>query len=143
MLIFQCHQLFWSGQTNQFETEGFVPYLMEGCENIQVENEEHLSPNHQNSIPSPGFRQRSLSLPSLNNCSSWIPVLILVPVRLGRDEKLNPIYANCLKSFLATETCMGIIGGKPKHSLYFIGFQVPILVLLNLKFFCPADYMFW
>ena len=66
-----------------------------------------------------------MSVPSLtHHGSSWLPVLVLIPVKLSRESRLNPIYANCLKSFLATETCVGIMGGKPKHSLFFIGFQV-------------------
>lgn len=54
--------------------------------------------------------------------SHWKSLILLVPLRLG-TEKLNPIYSDCLKAMLSLKNCIGIIGGRPKHSLYFVGFQ--------------------
>lgn len=61
---------------------------------------------------------------------NWKSLILLVPLRLGA-EKLNSIYANSLKALLSTEYCIGIIGGRPKHSLYFIGFQEDKLIHLD------------
>jgi cysteine protease ATG4 len=59
---------------------------------------------------------------SLYSSPSWKALILLVPVRLGA-EKMNSVYGSCLTALLTLENCIGIIGGRPKHSLYFVGFQ--------------------
>lgn len=62
--------------------------------------------------------------------SHWKSLILLVPLRLG-TEKLNPIYNDCLKAMLSLDNCIGIIGGRPKHSLYFVGYQEDKLIHLD------------
>jgi cysteine protease ATG4 len=68
---------------------------------------------------------------SLHSACSWRALILLVPVRLGA-EKLNSVYGPCLTALLTLENCIGIIGGRPKHSLYFVGFQGKSLEICKL-----------
>ena len=67
--------------------------------------------------------------------ASFTPCLILVSMRLGSDEQLNEVYINSLKACLDMDKCVGIIGGKPRHSLYFFGYQGLFCVLCFSKAF--------
>ncbi|XP_019867366.1 cysteine protease ATG4D [Aethina tumida] len=60
----------------------------------------------------------------------WKSLILLIPVRLGA-EKFNSIYEPCLTTLFSLKQCIGIIGGRPKHSLYFVGYQDDKLIHLD------------
>lgn len=67
----------------------------------------------------------------------WKSLILFVSVRLG-NEKVNRFYIPWLKSLLEYEHCIGIIGGRPKHAVYFIGWQDEKLIHLDPHFCQPS-----
>lgn len=64
-------------------------------------------------------------------------VLILVPLLLGLDS-VNPVYFESLKRFFEIPNNIGIAGGRPKSSLYFIGTEGDNLIYLDPHYTRPA-----
>jgi cysteine protease ATG4 len=60
-------------------------------------------------------------------------VLVLLPVRLGIDQ-INSYYYKSLLHFLSLKQSVGIAGGKPSSSYYFVGYQDQDLFYLNPHF---------
>jgi cysteine protease ATG4 len=60
-----------------------------------------------------------------------------MPLRLGLD-KLNPQYLEPLIRALRIKQCVGMIGGKPAHSLFFVGSQGQNLLYLDPHTVQPA-----
>ena len=80
------------------------------------------------------YKQDIIDMCMENSKDVFKPCIILISVRLG-GEDLNEIYIPSLKAFLEMDTCIGLIGGKPKHSLYFIGYQGELIYFKLIKKF--------
>ncbi|KAN0014642.1 hypothetical protein ACTFIU_000960 [Dictyostelium citrinum] len=61
---------------------------------------------------------------------TWEPLLILIPMRLGLDG-LNSIYHTSLLEIFKFPQNLGVVGGKPRASLYFIAAQDDNLFYLD------------
>ena len=72
--------------------------------------------------PTRGIEQEEEEEDSDNETPVFHPVIIVVPVRLGLDT-IEECYYSLLRTLLSSTLSIGIIGGKPNSSLYFIGFQ--------------------
>lgn len=74
---------------------------------------------------------------SVVKSDTFKPVLILVALRLGIDS-LHPTYYKGLKSCFETPSFIGIAGGRPNSSLYFVGLQGDELIYLDPHYSRPA-----
>jgi cysteine protease ATG4 len=82
------------------------------------------------------YDANNIPLPSIAH-TSWKPILILAPLRLGIDA-LHPNYYATLKALFQLPWFVGIAGGKPNSSLYFIGCQGDDFIYLDPHFSRPA-----
>ena len=57
-------------------------------------------------------------------------ILLLMPIRLGLNTVCGQ-YHYAIRSCLGSHFSVGIIGGKPKHSLYFIGYKGRHLISMD------------
>ncbi|KAL5282642.1 ATG4C family protein [Megaselia abdita] len=116
------------------DLENIVVYVAKDCTvYIQDIIDDCSVPDLSNDLNVPWQKNKSIQINSKNQSSQQIyqkAVIILIPLRLG-NEKLNIDYAEKLKNLLSNEYCIGIIGGRPKHSLYFVGFQEDKLIHLD------------
>ncbi|XP_060553657.1 cysteine protease ATG4B-like [Ruditapes philippinarum] len=62
--------------------------------------------------------------------SIWKPLLLIIPLRLGLTDT-NVVYVESLKKCLSLKQSVGMIGGKPNHAHWFIGFVGDELVYLD------------
>ncbi|EIW67990.1 hypothetical protein TREMEDRAFT_63874 [Tremella mesenterica DSM 1558] len=83
----------------------------------------------------PPRRQSSSSRSS----TSWgnRAVLVLIGIRLGLDG-VNPLYYESIKALFTFPQSVGIAGGRPSSSYYFVGTQANSLVYLDPHFTRPA-----
>ncbi|KIW10916.1 hypothetical protein PV08_10215 [Exophiala spinifera] len=77
------------------------------------------------------YEDRFRSIAAASSTDSTIkPTLILLGIRLGLD-RITPVYHEALKSALTYPQSIGIAGGRPSSSHYFIGCQGDMFLYLD------------
>jgi len=71
--------------------------------------------------------------------ADWKPLIILIPLRLGLDT-LNSDYIPAVKEVFHYPQSLGIIGGRPRSSLYFVGYQDDDVFYLDPHTIQPAIF---
>ncbi|KAK3093883.1 hypothetical protein FSP39_021420 [Pinctada imbricata] len=62
--------------------------------------------------------------------TKWKPLLLFIPLRLGLTD-INSVYFESLKICLSFRQSVGIIGGKPNHAHWFVGYTGNKVVYLD------------
>ncbi|CAL8092334.1 unnamed protein product [Calicophoron daubneyi] len=50
-------------------------------------------------------------------------VILLIPLMFGASKHINSVYIPTVCKLLEDPFCLGIIGGRPRHSIYVAGYQ--------------------
>ncbi|WVQ62532.1 uncharacterized protein L199_000674 [Kwoniella botswanensis] len=95
------------------------------------------SNNTSSDTDTPTQRRSSASTGKSANVWGDKAVLILVGIRLGLDG-VNPIYYESIKTLFTFPQSVGIAGGRPSSSYYFVGSQANSLFYLDPHFTRPA-----
>ena len=61
---------------------------------------------------------------------SWIPGILFIQLRLGLT-KINPLYFAALRKTFQFKNSLGIIGGRPNHALYLVGYTEDDIIYLD------------
>ena len=78
--------------------------------------------------------------PSAETATAWRPTLVFVPVRLGL-QALNDVYIEPIKAVFEFPQTIGVLGGKPRGALFFIGVQGDSLVYLDPHSVQPVSFV--
>uniref|UniRef100_A0A183TCS2 Cysteine protease n=1 Tax=Schistocephalus solidus TaxID=70667 RepID=A0A183TCS2_SCHSO len=70
----------------------------------------------------------------------WRPLLLIVPLRLGLHD-LNLSYIGALKGLFRLPQCVGILGGRPNHALWLIGYVGDSVLCLDPHTTQPAVHL--
>lgn len=62
--------------------------------------------------------------------NQWTPGLLFIQLRLGLT-KINPLYFSALKKTFQFKNSLGIIGGRPNHALYLVGYADEDIIYLD------------
>ncbi|KAJ7880280.1 hypothetical protein B0H14DRAFT_2707212 [Mycena olivaceomarginata] len=94
---------------------------------------------YQTSVFEASHTSPSLETDSASDSLSWgdRPVLLLLGLRLGLDG-VNPIYHDTIKQLYTFPQSVGIAGGRPSSSLYFVAAQAEGLFYLDPHHSRPA-----
>lgn len=77
-----------------------------------------------------GMQQNHKSPSSVKKYSTWRPLVLFIPLRLGLTD-INSSYYPSLKVMFTLRQSLGVIGGKPNHAHYFVGFNGDMLIYLD------------
>jgi hypothetical protein len=101
-------------------------------QNFNPETSTFNTNNNINASRNPKNNGSSLNMTSHSSSRemTWRPIFILIPVRLGL-EHINKIYLPHVKACLENPFTLGMIGGKPNKSLYFVGYQDDYVIYLD------------
>jgi len=66
----------------------------------------------------PGLGER---LAEAKQACGWRSLVVLVPCRLGANGRINAEYLPKLAAYLRFPQSLGFVGGRPRHSYYFVG----------------------
>lgn len=68
--------------------------------------------------------------PDKQQTGQWLPGVLFIQLRLGLT-KMNPLYFNALRKTFKFKNSLGIIGGRPNHALYLIGYTEDDIIYLD------------